>query len=68
MQPRVAERLATVPDEPGAYLMRGEAGDVIYVGANQNPGYSRDNNFHYEALEESGDDLSLPTVLEPRFQ
>ena len=32
MQPRVAERLATVPDEPGAYLMRGEAGDVIYVG------------------------------------
>ncbi len=32
MQPRVAERLATVPDEPGAYLMRGEEGDVIYVG------------------------------------
>ncbi len=32
MQPRVAERLATVPDEPGAYLMRGEGGGVIYVG------------------------------------
>jgi hypothetical protein len=43
-------------------------GDVIYVGANQTPAYSRDDNFHYEALEESGDDLSLMSVLEPRFQ
>jgi hypothetical protein len=42
--------------------------DVIYVGVNQNPGYSRDDNLHYEALEESGDNLGLMSVLAPRFQ
>lgn len=43
-------------------------GDVIYVGVDQSPGYSRDDNLHYEALEVSGDDLSLMSVMAPRFQ
>jgi len=32
MRERIAERMKTVPDEPGAYLMLDEVGDVIYVG------------------------------------
>lgn len=29
---RIAEKLEYVPDRPGVYLMRNDAGDVIYVG------------------------------------
>jgi hypothetical protein len=43
-------------------------GDVVYVGANQTPGYSRDDNLHYEALEQSGADLGNRNVLEPELQ
>ncbi len=32
MREDIAERLKTVPDEPGAYMMLGEGGEVIYVG------------------------------------
>jgi hypothetical protein len=44
------------------------AGDTIYVGQNQQPGYSFNNNDHYEALEAAGADLSDPNVLERRTQ
>ncbi len=44
------------------------AGDVIYVGRTQQPGYSFSNNDHYEALDDSGADLSDPGVLEMRTQ
>jgi excinuclease ABC subunit C len=30
--PRFADQLKALPDKPGVYLMRGAAGDVIYVG------------------------------------
>ncbi len=32
MTPEIAEKLKTVPDEPGAYQMLDEAGQIIYVG------------------------------------
>jgi excinuclease ABC subunit C len=32
MNEQIARKLKTVPDEPGAYMMLDDAGDVIYVG------------------------------------
>ena len=32
VSPAVKEKLAGLPDAPGVYLMRGERGDVVYVG------------------------------------
>ncbi|MGD9496749.1 MAG: excinuclease ABC subunit UvrC [Armatimonadota bacterium] len=32
MSDHIAEKLKAVPDEPGAYMMRDEAGAIIYVG------------------------------------
>ncbi|MFW5868807.1 MAG: GIY-YIG nuclease family protein, partial [Armatimonadota bacterium] len=32
MNEQIARKLKTVPNEPGAYMMLNEAGDVIYAG------------------------------------
>ena len=44
------------------------AGDTIYVGRTQQPGYSFSSNAHYEALEASGANLADANVLERRLQ
>lgn len=32
MRPTIKEKLPLLPDQPGCYLMKNEAGDIIYVG------------------------------------
>jgi hypothetical protein len=41
--------------------------DIIYTGSNT-PAYANNSNAHYEALEDSGADLSNPSVLVERTQ
>lgn len=43
-------------------------GDVIYVGGDHLPGYSNDNNAHYQALEASGANLGDAAVLRRESQ
>jgi len=60
--------IGMVRDEVPFNLVLSE--DIIYTGANNlvTPNYEQTSNAHYEALEESGADLSNPAVLVRRMQ
>lgn len=78
MKPHLQDKLAALPEEPGVYLMKGEDGQVLYVGKAKNlnkrvrsyfegggrggPPHRRDERVQIPFLEESVADIETVVV------
>src|SRR5437763_10339743 len=63
-RPPPAEKVKTFPTTPGVYLMRDDAGDVIYVGKAKNLRGRASTYFTKEAAEDERTGLMVPRIAD----